>query len=316
MGLKDELLMQVPNGALKQIVKNEALDKDVKLSSSEDMAEAISTHKPDVGIRLADEFKFAGATAVNVHMMMAGIEPEWHDINHFKDHLVRKFTGALFGNGLRPVLTKEPQLIRAYELNGRLVLAFSYLGQPRRYLDDYEVVVRSPQIVDYVIVHFSPFALEVRASQSQNDLFVKSVMEIMDLADNDAVVWDKLTKLSEEQAKELAVVLNAKLRSAKHKMTEGVYATKEVTANTQVEDLEAEEQYQREFMNQPMKKKTLVFKHTYSFGYVEESVSYVITDEGLWFRSDVGEEVIEHVFKEILSIKFKEDPVEEQEHAE
>ncbi|MEC0136106.1 hypothetical protein P4H94_04290 [Paenibacillus macerans] len=86
-------------------------------------------------------------------------------------------------------------------------------------------------------------------------------------------------------------------------MTEGVYSTKEVTANPQVEDLEAEEDYQKEFNNQPVKKKTLSFKFPYSFGF-EDEVSYVITDEGLWFRSNVGEEVISHVFNTILDIKF------------
>ncbi|MBY9086021.1 hypothetical protein KIH86_17580 [Paenibacillus sp. HN-1] len=52
-----------------------------------------------------------------------------------------------------------------------------------------------------------------------------------------------------------------------------------------------------------MKKKTLSFNYTYSFGF-EDEISYVITDEGLWFRSNVGEEVIQHVFDLILKIKF------------
>lgn len=73
MGLRDELVMQVPNGALKQLIKNEQLEAQVKLSSSEEMAEGIATHSPDAGKNLLDEFKFAGATAVNVHMIMSGI---------------------------------------------------------------------------------------------------------------------------------------------------------------------------------------------------------------------------------------------------
>lgn len=190
-----------------------------------------------------------------------------------------------------------------------MVLAFSYLGRPRRYLEDYEIVIRSPQILDYVIIHFSPFAVEIRVNQSQNEIFKKAILSLMDI--DSEVVWEKLTKLSEEQARELAGVLKARLRAAKHKMTEGVYATKEVTANTQVEDLEIQEQYQLEFSNQPMKKKTFVFRHEYSFGYVEENVSFYITDEGIWFRSNVGEEVIAHVLKEILKIKFPQDESDE-----
>jgi hypothetical protein len=312
MGLRDELVMQVPSGALKQLIKNEQLEEQAKLSSSEEMAEVISTHSPGAGKIVLDEFKFAGATAVNVHMMMSGIPAIWHNKDYFKDHLIKKYTGALFSTGIRPELNKEPKLIRAHELGDRMVLAFSYLGAPRRYLEDYEIVIRSPQVLDYVIIHFSPFAVEIRANQSQNELFKKAVLNIMDIEDD--VAWDKLTKLNEEQARKLAQELKARLRAAKHKMTEGVYATKEVTANTQIEDLESQEQYQVEFSNQPMKKKTFVFKHEYSFGYVEENVSFYITDEGIWFRSNVGEEVISHVFKEILKIKFPpEEPDELQE---
>ncbi|MED4600693.1 hypothetical protein P9314_08250 [Paenibacillus validus] len=309
MRLQDELVMQVPSGALKQIVKNEGLESEVKLSSNEEMAEIIASKIPEVGRRLASEFKFAGATAVNVHMMINGISADWHNKEYFKDHLVKKYTGAIFAGGLRPELTHEPKLIRAHELADRMVLAFSYLGTPRRYLENYEIVFRSPQVLDYVVIHFSPFALEVRANQSQNDLFKTAVLEIMDIKEE--VVWDKLTKLNDEQARQLALALGARLRAAKHKMTEGVYATKEVTANTQVEDLESQEQYQLEFSNQPMKKKTFVFKFPYSFGYEEESISYVITGEGLWFRSNVGEEAIRHVFEHILQIKFPKDESEE-----
>lgn len=302
--LKDILVMQVPSGALKQIVKNEGLENNTRLSAAEEMAEAISSNKPEVGIDLADQFRFAGATAVNVYMMMDGINADWHNKDHFKDHLVKKYSGQLFTTGLRPELNKVPQLIRAHEFNDKLVLAFSYLGTPRRYLEDFDIVVRSPQVLDYVVIHFSPFALEIRASQTQNDLFKKAVLDIMDIQNE--VVWDKITRLSDEQARALAVALNARLRSAKHKMTEGIYSTKEVAAIPQVQDLESEEAYQQEFSNQPWKKKTLVFTFKYSFGY-EEDISYVITDEGLWFRSNAGEEVIKNVFDHILRIKFPKD---------
>lgn len=310
MSLKDELVMQVPNSVLKYLVKNEGLEEQTKLNSSEEMAHVISTQRISTAKHVVDEFKFAGSTAINVHMMIDGISAEWHNINHFKNHLIKKIGPDLFNRGMRPELSKEPKLIRVHELDNRMVLAFSYLGTPRRYLEEYEIVVRSPQVLDYVIIHFSPFAIEVRASQSQNDLLKKAVLEIMDIKSE--VVWDKLTKLNDEQARKLANVLNARLRAAKHKMTEGVYATKEVTANTQVEDLETQEQYRLEFSNQPMKKKTFVFRHEYSFGYIDENVSFYITEEGLWFRSNVGEEVIKHVFDEILQIKFPKDELEEE----
>lgn len=299
MGLKDILIMEVPSGALKQVISERELD--ARKNSLDEMAEEISIKVPEVGRALADQFQFAGATAVNIHVMMSGIPAEWHNKDYFRDHLIQKYGDTIFKRGIRPQLNEKPQLIRAYELGNKMVLAFSLLGSPRRFLEDFEIVVRSPQILEYVIIHFSPFAFEIRASQSQNEVFKQAVLEVMDIQGE--VYWDKITKLNDQQANDLARRLGARLRAAKHKMTEGVYATKEVTASTQVEDLEATEEYKKEFTGTPMKKKTLVFRFRYSFGF-EEDVSYVITDEGLWFRTKVGEEVIEHVLQEILRIKF------------
>lgn len=297
--------MEVPSGALKQIISERKLD--ARRNSIEEMAEEISDKDPEVGRTLADQFQFAGATAVNMHVMMSGIPAVWHDKDFFRTHLINKYDNTIFIHGIRPQLNEKPQLIRAYELGNKIVLAFSLLGSPRRFLEDFEIVVRSPQILEYVVIHFSPFAFEIRASQSQNEVFKQAVLDVMDIEGE--VYWNKITKLNDHQANELARMLGARLRAAKHKMIEGVYATKEVTANTQVDDLEETEEYKKEFTGTPMKKKTLVFRFKYSFEF-EEDISYVITDEGLWFRTKVGEEVIEHVLYEILRIKFPQTDIE------
>lgn len=295
--------MEVPFGAMKKVVKNKNID--VKLNSIEEVAMALSENDTKMGNYLANEFQFAGSTSVNLNIMMDGIPKQWKDKEYFKRYLEKKFTVDIFSKGLRPVLTKEPKLIKVYENEDKLVLAFSFLGKARRYLEDFRIVTRSQQIVEYVIVHFSPFAIEVRAGQDQNESFREAVLKIMGIP-SEEVVWDKATKLNDQQAVELAIRLNAKLRAAKHKMTEGVYATKEVTAKTQVEDLESTPEYKKEFSNQPMKKKTLIFDYAYSFGY-EDTISYVITDEGLWIRSKVGEEVISYILDQIIGIKYPSD---------
>ncbi|MCM3705304.1 hypothetical protein M3205_06125 [Cytobacillus firmus] len=303
MQLKDVLVMEVPSGALKKVIRNKGIN--TKLNSTEDMASAIADQDAPTGMELANEFKFAGSTAVNLNIAMKGISPDWHNKDYFKTRLGNKYTPAIFSSGIRPTLDKTPKLISAHDLGTKLVLAFSFLGTPRRYLEDFQIVSRSPQIVEYVIIHFSPFAVEVRAGHEQNKVFRDSVIEIMDIDPND-IVWEKATKLTEEQANDLAQRLQARLRAAKHKMIEGPYATKEVTAHTQIDDLESDEQYKQEFSNQPMKKKTLVFNYRYSFGY-EDSISYVITDEGLWIRSKAGEEVISYVLDQIIQIRYPSD---------
>jgi len=302
LNLKDILIMEVPSGALRLVFKTEGLTGK---SITEEMAESIASEKPTRASELASQFQFAGTTAVNVHILMSKISAKWHAKEFFKSYLVDKFGGYIFDNGIRPTLTEKPQLMRSYDLGEKLVLAFSFLGTQKRYMENYEIVVRRPQLLEYVIVHFSPFSLEIRSSLAQNELFKQAVLDIMEIQDE--VVWDKLTKLNDEQAIELAKSLSARLKAAKHKMTEGDYATKAVTAHTQVGDLAASAEYQAEFSGKPMKKKTLVYRFCYSFGY-EEDVSFVITDEGLWFRSKVGEEVISHMLDHILKVKY---PIED-----
>lgn len=303
MNLRDILVMEVPSGALKEVIKERNIES--KLNSTEDMAAAIAEDNPTFGSYLADQFKYAGSTAVNLNIAMRGVEAAWSQKDYFKDKLRERFSAAIFDGGIRPNLEKTPKLISAHDLNDKLVLAFSFLGPARRFLENFQIVSRSPQMVDYVIIHFSPFAVEVRASQDRNLMFRDSVAEIMGKKPED-IAWEKATKLTEEQANKLAVRLNARLRSAKHKMTEGPYATKEVTARTQIEDLQSDEQYRTEFNNQPMKKKTLRFDFEYSFGY-SDTISYEVTDEGLWIRSKVGEEVISYIIGEIMAIRY---PVE------
>ena len=308
MNLKDILIMEVPSGALKLAFKDEGL---VGKNNTEEMAESIASEKPTRASALATEFQFAGSTAVNVHILMSKIAPELHVKTFFKSYLVEKFGPTIFASGIRPILTEKPQLMRSYDLGEKLVLAFSFLGPQKRYLDNYEVVVRRPQMLDYVVVHFSPFSLEIRSSLAHNELFKRAVLDIMGIEVEVDVAWDKLTKLNDVQSIDLAKSLSAQLKAAKHKMTEGVYATKAVTATTQVDDLAATPEYQAEFKGKPMKKKTLVYKFRYSFGY-EEDVSFVITDEGLWFRTKVGEEVISDMLAHILKIKYpSEEPIGE-----
>jgi len=304
VSLKDLLIMEVPSAAIKHVVKTKKIE--AKLNSLEEMATALVDSDPNHGSKLADEFKFAGNTGVNLNIMMKGLSPDWHNKNYFKEHLIKKYTANVFGAGIRPSLDTTPKLINAYDQNDKIVLAFSFLGPARRVLEDFQIVARRPQFVEYVIIHFSPFSIEIRSSPDKNKRFRDAVLDIMGIIEKEDIIWDRATKLTNQQAILLAQRLGAKLKAAKHKMTEGVYATKEVTANTQVEDLESTEEYQKEFNNQPMKKKTLNFDFTYSFGYIE-TISYQVTDEGLWVRSKSGEEVIRYILDQIIQIRYPSD---------
>ncbi|MEC0136107.1 hypothetical protein P4H94_04295 [Paenibacillus macerans] len=213
MRLSDILAMQVPSGVLKQVVKNEKLDNDARLSIIEDMANIIADKKPLVGQDIADQFQYAGATAVNIHMVTSNISPEWKNREFFKGFLIEKYSENLFTRGLRPELSDDPKLVRAREVGDKLVLSFSYLGSPRRVYENYEVVIRRQQLLDYVVIHFDPFSIEIRASQSQNETFKRTMLSIMGIEDE--VTWDKLTKLTEQQAKQLAKKIKCQVEIGK-----------------------------------------------------------------------------------------------------
>jgi len=154
LNLKDILIMEVPSGALKLVFKAEGLSGK---TITEEIAESIATEKPSRASELASQFQFAGSTAVNVHILMSKISTEWHSKDFFKSYLINKFGESLFVNGIRPALTDKPQLMRSYDLGDKLVLAFSFLGSQKRYMENYEVVVRRPQMLEYVIIHLSFF---------------------------------------------------------------------------------------------------------------------------------------------------------------
>lgn len=308
MNKSDLLIMNVPFAALKNVGKEMEIENS-RLTSLEETAKAIVEKSDVVAEQLIDDYQFAGNTSLNLNIMISGIPSQWQDKTYFTTHLTEKVSANVFTSGLRPELDESPKLIRAYEQHDRVILAFSYLGKARRYLENYNIVTRSPQIVEYVVIHFSPFQIEVRAPQDRNKIYRDEVLDLMGIENE--VIWDLATKLDESQVKSLAVNLNAKLRAAKHRMTEGVYATKEVTAKTVVEDLGSTTEYQEEFEDQPLKKATLVFEYNYSFGHTE-TVSYVITDSGLWIRSRSGEEVFSHIINQIIKVKYPEEETLEE----
>jgi|GEM_PF-2060912 len=300
MNLNEILAMTVPAKVMKTIVSNKEIES--KKNSAEVMARAIVREQEQIGRNLAQQFRFAGSTPVNLSIAMSGIDSKWCAKDFFKSKLIEKYGSHIFDKGLRPNLDKTPQIINAFEYDDKIVIALSYLGNPNRVWENFETVLKYPQLVEYVVIHFAPFAIETRTKHERDDAFKDVILEFMN-CNSKTVIWEKATKLTEKQAKELAQRLKARLRSAKHKMTEGPYATKEVTAHTRIEDLGSHEQYKEEFNDQPMKSQTLVFNYQYSFGH-KESVSYVITDNGLWIRSNVGEEVISYILEQIKEIRY------------
>lgn len=305
--------MEVPKGALRSVVVSNSLKPGG--NAVEDYANiiTISEKTKPIGLLLVEQYQFAGRTAANWFSPISGIDKsKWKCKEEFKEFLIKKYGEGIIKNGLKPIPTQSPQLIKVIETSDKhLVLAFTYLGTARRVLENYQIVKRAPQLLDYVLLHFSPFVVEIRASATNIKKFQQALVKIMNL-DPETVTWDKVSRLTESEALELAKNLNAGLIGAKAKMTEGPYATKEVTANPNIKDLRQVEEYKKDFGGKPLKKQFLTFSYKHSFG-LNEDINFVITDDGLNFTTPVSEDIISLVRTQIFDIKSKNTAVQTQE---
>lgn len=301
MKLSDILSMEVPRNALRAVVKANNLKPGG--TSVENYASTIMIHKKTkpLGILLAEQYKYAGRTAANWFVPIPSIGGDWDELETAKEYLKNRYGEDIFNDGIKQPLNSEPQLFRVEEFSDSLVMAFTYKGRERRMLENYRIVKRSPQLVDYVLLHFNPLTVETRTKSSSITKFLNAVIKVMD-KDPGTVKWEKVSKLTEKEAAELANRLKAGLVGAKVKMTEGIYATKEVTANPKIKDLNKEEEYQKEFSGKPFKKQTLTFSYKHRFGLTED-IHFVITEDGLNFLSPVTEDIIAFVRMHIQDIR-------------
>lgn len=300
--LEDLVAMEVPKPVLQYIAKKNKIKPGSNATGDYAKALVSSEKTKSTAEQLFNDYRFAGRTAVNIFTPLTGVDRQWDNIEVFHKKLLSKYGDKVF-TGLRPQLSEKPQLIQAYKRENSYVLAFSYLGRPRRQLVKYEIVKYKPQLLDYVIIHFNPFSVEIRAPLNKEKLFKAAVLEVMGIKE-DKVDWDMITRFSDKEAFMLAQSLKAGLKGAKHQMTEGIYATKEVVAHPNI-NLYEQEEYKKEFAGKPVKRQTLYFEYEYSFG-LKEVISFRIADTGLNFISNVSEEVINHVISVFLNIRAQD----------
>lgn len=294
--------MEVPNVAMKEILRLHKVKPDG--TSTEDYADALlgSELTSPIAPTLADEFRFAGKTVVNLCVPIDGFDNSLKNKESFRRRVESRYGSTLFNQRNRVTLSLDPVPIRVYELDSKFIIEYSYYGNEQRVLDNYEIRKRRPQLINYVIIHFNPFLIEVRSSAEDREKFLMALTETIGL-DPTKMEWNYDSVLSEAEIRMLSTALHAKLRVAKHKMPTGIYATVEVSATPQVPDLSQEDQYQNQFRGARTEKKTYQFNYHHSFGFTQ-SVTLTITRKGgLWFRTSIGEEVINHVINTLISIR-------------
>lgn len=301
MNLDDLLAMEVPSKQLKHLCSIYKIKPNG--NSLGDYAKAIASHNEAYkdGEILAEEFRYAGKTAVRIYKPIDSISDKFNDINYFENFLIEKYGNEILKTGLRLPPNEEPQLFKVAKYNKKLFLSFIYLGSERRIFRNYQIVKERPQNVDYLVLHFNPLLLEMRVPLNKDNLFKKAFLKVINM--DEEIDWINMSMLSDTEANNLKDILGSELTRAKHKMTEGIYDSIEVSAKPDI-DLAEEPDYQENYSDKPYSKLTFNFPFRYNNG-VEDDISIVITKDGIIFRSMVSEEVIDHVIKQVLEIKTR-----------
>lgn len=297
MNLEDLLIMEVPAKSLQHISSSNKLKPGG--NSIEHYAKAIANNPQTISIgeSLASIYRFAGRTAVSLY------QPEqcnFFDIGDVKRYLIKKYGNEVFNNEIRPDLSDQPKLFKIHEIDDKLILAFTFLGKETRFLRNFKLTKERLQYVDYVVFRFNPFIVELRSAIGKVPIFKKVIREVLNQKED--MEWFNFSELSENEAQDLKNNLGCFLTGAKHKMTEGIYDTIEVKANTTIEDLSLEVEYKQTFSGKPYRSMTFRFPFKHNYG-LEELITMKISPNGVNFSSTVSEEVIDYVIQNIMQIK-------------
>lgn len=244
---------------------------------------------------LVEQYRFAGRCAVIWYTTEGGTDR--FDKRSVINAISKHATNKVFDQEIRPKLSEEPQLNRAYEIgNGLVFLEFVFEGKPSAVAENYEVRTYRPTIRVNGCIRFGSLFVEARTSYHFAPKIAGKVFEIL------GGRGQKIT-LDDQELDDLIKKLKARLKIAKHKKNQGDYDTLEVTAAPTVEDLNKSKQYISDFQGEESRKKLIYFKHNTSLG--EEEVSLEIRPQAgsFWFRSFANEDEIQHVFQKVREVK-------------
>lgn len=295
--------MEVPRRQLEKVVKDLRLHPESH--TIEHYAKAIVSNESgkEEGEYLANEFRYAGKTATRLYYPTAIFYDSLTPLNSilFVKHLLtEKYGSRVFSNGLRVEPGEKPQLFKVDEYEGRLYLSFIFLGPERRVFRNYEVIKERPQNIDYLVLHFDPFMVQVRVANGKEGPFLGEIENI--ISGRNRLEWVNITELNDLEAQKLKNDLNGQLIGAKHKTIEGeIVDTIEYRAKPN-KNLDDAEEYQQNCSDKPYRNLTFKFPYMYNNG-MEEGISLRISKNGINFYTTVSEQVIQYVLEKIIQIK-------------
>ena len=220
-----------------------------------------------------------------------------------KEELQKKIKENLerdpFSEELRPQLTNVPRLNKADWLRDNLLkLEFVYSDHPYLIEENYEFreIVPTRRTAILIRILNSPFVVESRAPFSRSIHLHKTVSEILGI---DTEILD----FSDIDVQRIKFRLNAKKKAAKHKKASGDFDTVEVVAAPHIDDLDTSSEYSGSLSADELRKVRYKFVYETLDKNKMEVTIHISNKGGIWFVSEVPEEVIEYVFSCIREIK-------------
>lgn len=301
--LRLNLQLHVPIKELKAFIKVEKIDEKVSLSQNKigliEEIDKILASKPeskDYVERLVKRYKGAGRCSVSWAMSDKPKIPQ-----EIEKTLKDKYGDSVIKSELRPEITNKPSLNKAEwidEENTILRLEFVEAGKERIEYVGYEIKKYYPTKFVDCFIHLGDKSLvtEVRGDLAMAEKYHKKIAYILDFD-------TELIKFSRVEIAEIEKTLKTDRKSATHKRLGGDLDTISVRASLQTKDLKTSSEYNKMCGNDEVHSATCKYEYRDNSGEVIIVTIDINQHGSVWFRSEVPEEIINHAFSVVKSVK-------------
>ncbi|MCU7195563.1 hypothetical protein [Turicibacter sanguinis] len=299
----------VPKPLLMFYLKQLKIETDKR--SIESIYNALTEFSPQLVDKVYNNYRYAGITAVNIFES----EVLCNRVN--KEDFIAFLKGTvgqteIFGVEFKPSLCEQPQINLIEDRGNSILIEFVMLGKPRKVRDGYEMRTLRSIEFEVAIIHFEEdgqVLLELRCPYNKRKKYLETFESYFKLILNNQTLefeWDPITKVTNEEAEEIARRLSAGLVEAEHK-DDGIYDKHTVTASPTVKDLRKQQVYIEDFKNKMLLSQVLTIDYIEKtdYGEYKTEVKFKINlNTGFQFVSKSNEDVVEHVMKVFREVKY------------
>ena len=247
-------------------------------------------------LNLISKYKFAGKGSVSWSIPKERVNIKKDE---FQEILKKKTCEDIFDHELRPRITREPALNKAEWLDND-VMRLEFVYKDRSYFieDEYDIKEIWPTRRASILVTLlkDGFIIESRAEFHQASRLHRIVSSLIGIE-------TQIMDFSDEDIKKIKDALDARKRLARHKRAGGDIDVIEMIASETLNDLDDSEEYCEMLSGDELKKAGYKFRYTMVNGFELDITIYINNNGSIWFVSSAPEEVREHVFSCVRSVK-------------